>query len=227
MLFVHSPLLGPSSWARAAALARATGWQVSVPDLASATASPSPSWTRVVEQAVVAGRSLAGTVAVVGHSGAGPMLPAITAGLFGQDKMTVFVDAAVPPIADCHRPTRRQLQMHDQQTAPDGFLMNWLDWWSDDVVQSLLPSVDDRAVLSRDMPSVPRVLYDEAVPVPRGWVNAKNAYLRLSSSYEPQRQFGIDNGWATAKVDGDHLSIFTDASTVLAQVELLIELLSQ
>lgn len=52
----------------------------------------------------------------------------------------------------------------------DGQLRRWLEWWPDDVVEDLVPDVEDRAALLADMPSLPRAFYDESVPVPDCWM---------------------------------------------------------
>lgn len=97
VLFVHSPLVGPSTWAVAAQLMAARGFAVSVPDLTGLARGPAPMWRNLVDGAVDGAAALAGDVAIVGHSGAGALLPAIASGLQSRAVSLVFVDAVLPP----------------------------------------------------------------------------------------------------------------------------------
>ena len=69
-MLVHSPLVGPSTMAPLAAMLRTRGWATVVPDLRSAVSAPARFGRAVAEAADSAD-------VVVGHSGAGPFLPAV------------------------------------------------------------------------------------------------------------------------------------------------------
>lgn len=83
-LLIHSPLVGPSSWARAADVLLSRGSEVAVPDLTRVTESSPPWWRMLVDTAVAATADLAPPIVVVGHSGAGAFLPAIGERLRGR-----------------------------------------------------------------------------------------------------------------------------------------------
>src|SRR5260370_24005884 len=73
LVLVHSPLVGPQTWEPVAAEFRALGYDAVVPDLTGTVAAGPPYHAR---QAEVVARSAAGRGAVlVGHSGAGGLLP--------------------------------------------------------------------------------------------------------------------------------------------------------
>lgn len=218
MLFVHSPLVGPSSWASLAPLVRQRGAVTAVPDLTGVAGAPSPAWRWFVAEAVAAAADLPGTVVVVGHSGAGVMLPAIAAALGDRHASTVFVDAVVPPESGSHHTPPQLLELLDGVTTDD-VLAPWLDWWPASTIAELLPSADLEASVRSDLPQLPRAFYDDDVHVPDGWTSRRNAYVQTSPAYDDDHRRAAALGWPTAVVDGTHLSILTDPGTVLGALD--------
>lgn len=214
LLFVHSPLVGPSTWAPSAELMARRGVPVSVPDLTVVAQARPPRWEVLVDAAVDGAATLTGDVAVVGHSGAGVFLPAIAGRLAGRTVSLLFVDAVVPPPSGVHETPPRMRSLLDEQTV-DGRLRRWLEWWPDDVVGELVPDRDERAALLDDMPSLPRSFYDEPVPVPDGWTDHRCAYLRLSDAYAAEFATAGGYGWPRAELDADHLAIHTRPQRVV------------
>src|SRR5438034_515867 len=98
MLFVlvPSPLVGPFTWSLVADELVARGHQVLVPDLSDE--GTGPWWERHVASA---GAQLSGDreldIALVGHSGAGALLPLIARAAAIRPAAYVFVDAGLPP----------------------------------------------------------------------------------------------------------------------------------
>src|SRR5690606_23522968 len=99
-----------------------------------------PRWEAFVGAAAEAAATLPGEVAVVGHSGAGVFPPAMAGRLGRRAVALLFVDAVVPPPRGAHETPARLRRMLDEQTV-DGRLRRWLDWWSKDVVDELVPDV--------------------------------------------------------------------------------------
>jgi hypothetical protein len=97
-VLVHSPSVGPSTWAPVAGQLAASGCDAVVPSLLSVADGGPPFWPRVVA-AVTAG--LAGAdpgqpLVVVAHSNAGVFVPVIERGLARTVTWSVFADATVP-----------------------------------------------------------------------------------------------------------------------------------
>lgn len=221
ILFVHSPLVGPSTWAASAELMVSHGFHVSVPNLTVVAQAPPPRSEVLVNAAVDGAATLTGDVAIVGHSGAGAFLPAIAGRLEGRVASLLFVDAVLPPRSGVHETPPRMRALLDEQTV-DGRLRRWLEWWPDDVVSELVPDVDDRAALLDDMPSLPRSFYDESVPVPDGWTDQRCAYLKLSYAYEAEFADAGRRGWGRSELDADHLAIRTQPGRVVEAMEPLL-----
>lgn len=222
ILLVHSPLVGPSSWTSSAQLMRSQGFEVRVPDLTGVAQAPPPRWETFVGSAVEAADALGPEIAVVGHSGAGALLPAIAGRLEGRVASLVFVDAVIPPPEGVHEAPARMHALLDEQTV-DGHLRRWLEWWPDEVVDALVPDAEERAALLADMPSLPRSFYDESIPVPDGWTEERCAYLKLSDGYDAEYAEAGQRGWPRTELAADHLAIHTQPSRVVTAIQALIE----
>ncbi|WP_407925052.1 alpha/beta fold hydrolase [Amycolatopsis pittospori] len=95
LLLVHSPLVGPLTWESTATCLRDEGWSVVVPSLTAVVEDGPPYYRKFAESAARALDS-GGPVVLVGHSGAGALLPVI-AEVAGDDvRGAVFVDALLP-----------------------------------------------------------------------------------------------------------------------------------
>ncbi len=222
LLLVHSPLVGPSSWAAFAQRAAAQGVDAIVPDLTGVALAEAPKWEMLVDTAVAAADGLDGPMVVVGHSGAGAYLPEIGQRLGDYLGALIFVDAVVPPREGVHQTSAGMKQPLGEKTI-DGTLLRWLDWWPTATVEELLPHAADREVLCADMPRLPRSFFDEGVPVPDGWSDRSCAYLKLSGAYDSAFEDAGSRGWPRMSVDGTHLSIHTEPDRVLSAIEPLID----
>jgi hypothetical protein len=91
---------------------------------------------------------------MVGHSGAGILLPAIAAASAARVVGFIFVDAHVPrdtgevPISDL------EYQALIAPLAVGGVLPKWSDWWRT-ALERLVPDPVVRATLREDMPRLP------------------------------------------------------------------------
>lgn len=221
LLFVHSPLVGPSTWGPVAAMAHSRGWSVRVPDLTAVDGSSPLFWETLMLSAVDAVADTAGRVVVVGHSGAGVFLPVIGQCLEGRLQALVFVDAQVPPTSGGHVTPPDLEKLLDENTV-DGVVSKWWGWWPSDALEEAVPDPALRAVLQADMPHLPRSFYDETVPVPDGWSEWPCGYVKLSSGYQALYEDATGRGWPGAEIDGHHLSLATEPGPVLDAIESLI-----
>jgi pimeloyl-ACP methyl ester carboxylesterase len=94
---VHSPLLGPSAWECVGRELKQRGRSAVVPSLLGVAHEPYPTWREVCEAVAAASADRAGNVVLVGHSGAGSLLPAMAGRLSGRVAAMAFVDAFLPP----------------------------------------------------------------------------------------------------------------------------------
>jgi pimeloyl-ACP methyl ester carboxylesterase len=96
-VLIHSPLVGPKTWLPVADELVRRGREALVPSLLGVAAAPAPHWRHVPEVVRAATANTAAPVVLVGHSGAGLLLPAIADALTVEVAALVFVDSFLPP----------------------------------------------------------------------------------------------------------------------------------
>jgi hypothetical protein len=189
-LLVHPPLLGPAVWANCAAVLRAAGHRVVVPDLRRAVDPAAGWWSRWVD-------ACAGEVGnvdlVAGHSGAGVVLPLIAEATAARS--LAFVDAVVPSTGSVSAPSESLLAFV-RALPSDDHLPPWTAWWSEDAVAEILPDPELRARITAEQPRLPTDFYDHPVPVPPQWTDGRAiTYVRFSEAYEHDAAEATRRSW--------------------------------
>ena len=209
-VLVHSPVVGPSTWRWVGERLRSLGHDAVVPDLTDAARSGDPG--AFVRAAVGAATSGAGLV-IVGHSGAGPLLPAITNGLGSAVRLTVWVDAGLPPcdgsftVGGDFLGTLRGL-------ARDGVLPRWSQWFGEGALERLVGDDLRRDAVARELPQLPLAFYEASIDAPLGWCRRAGAYLLLSLNYRSDADRAAALGWPVVEHIGAHLDIVDDEATI-------------
>lgn len=217
-LLVHSPLVGPTTLVPLARELRRHGWTVAVPDLRGALREPPPQWHAIVELAT---RGQGRPDLVVGHSGAGVVLPIIAEVL--DPAFVAFVDAVVPH-GDTYEASSEFVQFIDTLDTDGPLLPPWHRWWGHEVMAALVPDATLREQIARDTPRVPRSFYDDAVHLPSQWCDRTGCVmLQLSGGYDEFRVRAERLGWPTGLIDGRHLDVATRPNLVC---EHLLELIA-
>lgn len=222
-VLVHSPLIGPGSWSPVAEVLREAGHTVVVPDLRH-WGSVEYMWEFQVAAVVeVARRDLGGLpITLVGHSGAGPLLPLIGAEFTGQVMSYVFVDAGLPhPGQSRLEALPADFASRIQALSHDGRLPPWVEWFGEGVVEEMVADEMLRAAFVAEAPSLPLRLFEEVLPDVEGWPDAPCSYLRLSNAYLDEQRAVEAMGWRTHSLNADHLSILTAPGLVSESIVLL------
>ena len=223
-VLIHSPLVGPLTWTLVAEELRRRGHDVVVPRLDNPerpTGGLFRHHAERVRQAVEA-HSRTAPVILVGHSGAGAVLPAAGDTLVNAVVGYVFVDAGLPR----DRATRLDdappdfaKRIHD--LAADGLIPPWAQWWSDDVLAALIPDSDQRERFAEELEPLPVALFDEPISVPPAWPDAPCGYFLLSAAYDDAAAQASAAGWQVEAIDGTHLHMLVDPVVVADGVEAL------
>ena len=218
-VLAHSPLVGPATWRPTADELRTRGYDVVVPDLAGVADQGPPIYERLATRVAEAVRvsSLAGPV-VVGHSGAGALLPSITATLQDDAMAVVFVDAILPhPGSSWMETAPPTLREQLRGLAVDGRLPPWHEWFPPGTVEALLPDEEQRTSVLAEVPRLPLAYFDE--PAPSVDVTAARCgYLQLSAAYGPFADEAERRGWPTIREAADHLAIMTNPGLVAGRL---------
>lgn len=219
-VLVHSPLVGPLTWRPVAELLRQRGLNAVVPVLASEGIRP-PYWAH---HAAAIAESLKGlpptrAVVLVGHSGAGPFLPAARSKVVHPVAGYVFVDAGLPGPDGASRFDlfeSREVVERIRASARGGLLSPWADLVdaTDRDLQSLIPHASLRQQFMAELHPTPLAIYEEPLPVSPEWPDAPCAYLQLSEVYELSADQARRFGWPCSRLPGDHFHMLVAPDAV-------------
>ncbi|MGH2687924.1 MAG: alpha/beta fold hydrolase [Actinomycetota bacterium] len=212
-VLVHSPLAGPSTWAPVAEALAAKGRRAIVPVLRPGEVAGGPFRVQLAEQVAEAVTGV-GSVILVGHSGAGLLLPAIGEELTVEVEGTVFVDATIPARTGATPVVAPEFMHAVRQMATEGLVPKWSAWWPEDVMRTLIPDDGLRQMVEDELPSLPLAYFEEVVPTPAGWTAQGCSYLQFSEPYLPTAAEAEARGWPVGRLPGGHLHMLVDPGQV-------------
>ncbi len=225
-VLVHSPFLGPASLRPLADALAAHGHPAVLLDLRPSVVS-APVHQVLVGSFADAMSELAdeaGRFVLIGHSGAGPLLPAFADAL--EDTVTglVFVDAGLPTPGRSWRDTvPAELYAHLKSASREGRLPRWHRWFSPDPLADLVTDERLRAEIADEAPEVPVAYLKE--PRPQVEWAGPAGYVALSDAYAADLAAATGLGWPVRRLDSHHLAPATDPDPVaVAVLEVLTEL---
>jgi hypothetical protein len=206
-VLIHSPLVGAVTWSWVADELRERGHRALTPSITDGALAGR--WQTCVQLAVERART-DGPAVLVGHSGAGPLLPSIAAAMSPRPARLVFVDAGVPPVSGTTPLIPERFAEHLRTLADDGLLPPWSEWFGPGALDSLIPDIERRAAVVADLPELPLSYFDGRVAMPDGWsAAADGAYLLSSETYRPDADEAASRGWPVIEMLGTHLDLVT------------------
>jgi pimeloyl-ACP methyl ester carboxylesterase len=219
LVLIHSPLVGPTTWAPVARELEARGRQAIVPSLLELAAAPAPHWRHCLEAVRTATHHVNDRLVLAGHSGAGPLVPPIAAALPNQVAGLVFVDTFLPPTTGSAEPLPRALLEELRPMATDGVLPPWSTWFGEPGLADLVPDPQLRVALEQEMPRLPLAYFETSIPEPSDWdTHWPSGYLLFAN--EPYGRSAADarrRGWPVVELpDTDHLALVTHPRAVTA-----------
>jgi hypothetical protein len=217
-VLVHSPLVGPYTWAPVADLLRERGHAAAVPVLSGCEA---PYWRNHVQRIVEAARGLdAAPLTLVAHSGAGPLLPLAADALNGRAHICIYADAMLPTGGASRMDTLPPTFANElQESVRDGLVPAWGESWPESLWRQLIPRDARRRIFRTELQPTPLAISTEAIPEAR--TTARSAYLQFSDSYADEAAAARAPGWPVRHLAGGHLHMLADPEAV---VEALLEL---
>lgn len=206
LVLVHSPIVGPDTWAPVAEVLRARSRQVLVPRLTDDDAPPW--WAAHVDAVVTAvGDPDPSPLVLALHSGAGQLADQLVARL-GRAGHTVeailFVDAGLPP-----QGRSRMAQLGDE--APDfaielGATLSGggrFPDWTDAQLRGLVPDGERRLRLLHGVRRLPAEYWEEPIPDVEAPPH-RRAVLLLSGGYAPTAWAAEAEGWPLVDLAADN-----------------------
>lgn len=227
IILVHSPITGPGVWEGVRDALWHMDLRTYIARLPAAEHIHPPYWL-CHAAGVAAGLPEEESIVLVGHSGAGALLPAI--GRLARNRAAaallagyIFVDSDLP------RDGCSRLDLFDRPEDADAMRQRsrggWLEPWSDEQLARLLPDASTRAAFVADLPRTPLALYEEVICVPDDWPEAPCAYLQLSDHYRNSVTRATQAGWPLQRLAGHHLMPLSDPVPVARALRTLISAL--
>jgi pimeloyl-ACP methyl ester carboxylesterase len=227
IVLVHSPFLGPGSLLPLADSLGERGRAALLLDLRM-TVAAAPVHARLIGgfADAVGDAGLAEPAVLVGHSGAGPLLPAFADVLDEPVQALVFMDAGLPTPGRSWRDTvPPELYRQLREQSRDGLLPRWHNWFDPALLVDLVPNAKLRTVITDEAQEIPLAFLKEARPSV-DWTGPAG-YLALSEAYQDDVARARALGWPVRELATHHLAAATDPDPVAdALLGLLDELLS-
>lgn len=225
-VLVHSPFLGPASLRPLADALAALGHPAVLLDLRPSVVAPPVHQVLLGAFAdAMSDELLDGPVALIGHSGAGPLLPAFADALEEGVAGLVFVDAGLPTPGRSWRDTApAELYAELRAQSREGQLPRWQRWFSPNPLETLVADERLRAEIADEAPEVPVAFLKEERPEVV-W-DGPAGYVMLSEAYAADAGKAAELGWPVRRLATHHLAPATSPEPVAeAVLAVLAELL--
>lgn len=216
IVLVHSPLAGPLTWAPVSRELRRLGVETALPVLRDQD-NDAPFWVQHAQSVAQRLEALLPNehLLLVGHSGAGPLLPAI--GAFSPHEVAgyIFVDAGLP-----HPGQSRLGSMESDASIFARELRRDLEaggsfpQWTDEDLREIIPDEGLRRGMLAELRPRPLAFFQEPLPHIAHWPDAPYAYLKFSEAYTWPATQAQQKGWPHEELDGGHFHMLVDPSAV-------------
>jgi hypothetical protein len=225
-VLVHSPFLGPASLRPLADELASMGHPAVLLDLRPSVVAPPVHQVLLGAFAdAMSEELLEGPVVLIGHSGAGPLLPAFADSLEEAVTGLVYVDAGLPTPGRSWRDTvPPSLYAELRALSREGQLPRWHRWFDPNPLETLITDPELRAEIADEAPEVPIAFLKEERPEV-AW-EGPAGYVQLSDAYETDARNAEELGWPVRRLDTHHLAPATAPAPVAqAVLEVLAALL--
>lgn len=205
--------MGPMTWSLVAENLRARGFEAVAPALQHDDDADTPFWLQHARAAADAFRAtpVDRAVVLVGHSGAGQLLPAIRHEARRPVAAYVFVDAGLPKPGPRLGSSDFAKYLRDLYARGERFPN-----WTDADLQGSVPNAALRRGILTSLRPQPWSFWVEPVPVFRGWPDAPCAYMRFgrNPAYEDAAAEARRIGWPLAELSRNHFHMLVDPEAV-------------
>src|SRR5699024_4469555 len=227
VVLVHSPIVGPNTWAPVSRELRQRDIRTIVPTLPSIIEKSTPIWTQHVQGVAKRLESISNNqpIVLVGHSGAGPLLPTINAYSPHPIAANIFVDASLP-----HGGKSQLEEMKTSSSALASSLKNHLEAgkfypeWTDKELSEIIPDGFRQGVLAETRPmGLP--FFEEPMPYYPNWPDVPCGYIKFSQAYTEPAEKAQSYGWRYDEFDAGHFHMLVEPKAVSDSLINLIGLL--
>jgi len=158
------------------------------------------------------------SLVLVGHSGAGSLLPVLAQVARRPVTGYLFVDAGLS------HPGKTQLEEMPEELRQLLAAGARFPNWKDEDLQEELPDGHTRKLLLAEVQPRPKSFFEEVQPEVSGWPDAPCGYLLFSQGYRPYLEQAQQAGWPSRALSAGHFHMLVDPVAVAAT---LVELIKQ
>ena len=230
LVLLHSPLVSAFTWEPVAESLRAQGQQVLVPSIVDNENEHVPCWEQYAQatqqalHAVPADQPLV----LVGHSGAGPLLPVINMVSGHPCAAYLFVDAGLPhgglsrlaeieqSVPELGRELRAHLQAGGRYPT-----------WSDADLRELIPNEPTRKRVLAELHPQGLNFFSEPLPIIEEWPDAPCGYIQFSEAYASQCEQARHNHWTCFTFDAGHFHMLVEPAQVASTLSDMLDTLTR
>lgn len=233
-ILVHGPLIGPFTWVPVAAELRKLGASAVIPALNSPAARQGTYWEHHCKEFALELGDVSmdtGEAVLVGHSGAGPLLPQLGLQLASGPAAYVLVDSDLPRdgasrfdlfenpahVEDFRRiagepySPRGRLSPQPGLKPSDETVREWPgDLLSEALTQNPDNTLDVQSTVFAGKRPTPIAVLDEPLPVPASWPEAPVGYLHLSPTYDGAAAAAGSQGWPVRALSTSHVQMLLE-----------------
>ena len=226
IVLIHSPLVGPITWSRVAHELRGLQVDAITPTLVDEERRLAPYWEQHVDSVTRELNAVPRDIELVliGHSGAGALLPAIGKATGHLVAAYIFVDAGIP----IDGLSRLELMAGEDPDFAQSLVQHLAAGgefpdWSDVDLASIVPDPLLRHELVVELR--PRTLdfFSEPIPVFDRWPDAPCGYLQFSSAYDAPARRAREAGWHHSEINAGHFHMLVDPPAVADALLALIQ----
>jgi hypothetical protein len=226
VVLVHSPLASPYTWSLVAEELNGRGVATIVPTLHDQEDDRRPYWQQQANAAAecVAGVAEDEALVLVGHSGAGPLLPAIRWAMERPVAAYLFVDAGIPQDGA----NRLDLMRGESAEWAEQFYQflktggSFPNWSEQDLVE-IVPDSEQRRRLVGELRPRSLRFFTEPITVFHGWPDAPGGYLLFTPTYHVPAEQARNLGWPVMSLAAGHFHMLVEPAAVALTLLQLME----
>lgn len=214
---IYSPLVGPSTWQLVADYLSRQNHRAILPTLTDSKTDKRPFWEQHAESAaneINTMESNNGCI-LVGHSGAGPILPLVGKRLIIAPAGYIFVDAGIHT-GRCSRLDMMKCESSEWASEFEKYLRTGGQFpnWSESDLLEIIPDDKSRLQVLKEINARDLSFFVEEIPCIDDWSSIPCGYIQFTNSYDVPARYAIQLGWPFNRLEAEHFHMLVEPDKV-------------